>query len=152
MKKSLNAPKKEAQLWLSSSQTASPNGNNALYRHQMVHNLIRRFIHVTQWYFLQFNWLQFKLLAIVQLLIFIRYVLLCPYFSFFRFFCQQYFWSIFLVQCFWSIITSRDSRSSGLNFTSLAISPTIPIFTFCSYHCETSINAYPASENSFRRV
>lgn len=46
---------------------------------------------------LQLNWLQFQLLAIVQLLIFIRYVLLCPYFSFFDFFANSisgpYFWS-----------------------------------------------------------
>ena len=98
MKKSLNALKKEVQSWLNLSQTASPNG-------KLLQNLIRRFIHVIQWYFLKLAIsLQWQLLAIVQLLTLIRYVLLCPYFLF----CQQYFWSII------------TSFSSSLNFTSLA--------------------------------
>ena len=127
MKKSLNAPKKEAQLWLNLSQTASPNGKNTPKshstfhsRHIMIHPEACNFIAITA--ACNFSAAFFHSLR--------SSVSLFPFFHF----CQEYFWSII------------TSCSSNLNFTSLAIFgktvlPTIPIFTFCSDHCETSINA-----------
>ena len=145
MKKLSNAPKKEVQSWLSLSQTASPNGKKLFIatkwhnfhstfhsRHTMILPEACDFFACNHSCLQLFSCL-FSFVTFFDVLI-----------SFFSIFCQQYFWS------------KITSRPSSLNFTSLAtfvakLLPTISIFTFCSDHCETSINAKPASENYLDR-
>ena len=131
MKKSLNAPKKEVQLWLNLSQTASPNGKHDSKSHSTFHSR-HTMIHPEACNFLAMTAACNNLSSCL--------------FSFVTFFCVLISFFFIFANSISGPLLHHVHRVSILlawqnSIFGKTVLPTIPIFTFCSDHCETSINA-----------